>query len=108
MGPFPLDRRIYSQSHSALRGSAVSELPKVFLARHGETEWSLSGQHTGSTDIPLTAHGEQDGLRLRDRLRDIPFAAVFISPRRRAIHTAALAGFGGQAQIDPDLAEWDY
>jgi probable phosphoglycerate mutase len=84
------------------------QLPVVYLVRHGETAWSLSGQHTGGTDIPLTARGEEDARRLSERLRGRPFARVFTSPLQRAARTCELAGYGGAAEIDPDLVEWDY
>jgi probable phosphoglycerate mutase len=87
----------------------VSEpLPVVYLARHGETAWSLSGQHTGRTDLPLTERGEQQARALGQRLRGASFVKAFTSPSQRARRTAELAGFGGLAEIDPDLAEWDY
>src|SRR6266699_2926034 len=76
------------------------QLPVVYLARHGETLWSLSGQHTGLTDLPLTEHGE--------RLKGLAFARVFTSPLQRARQTCDLAGFGLVAEIDPDLVEWNY
>ena len=79
----------------------------VYLVRHGETEWSLSGQHTGRTDLPLTAQGEADARHLGERLNGHPFALVLTSPRGRAVRTCELAGFG-HAVVDPDLAEWDY
>jgi broad specificity phosphatase PhoE len=81
---------------------------KIFLIRHGETEWSLSGRHTGRTDIPLTEQGELDARKLGERLRDLTFSQVFTSPRQRARRTCELAGVGPVAKIDPDLAEWDY
>jgi probable phosphoglycerate mutase len=83
-------------------------LPTVTLVRHGETAWSLSGQHTGKTDLPLTERGEQNARRLGQRLAGRPFAHVFTSPLQRARRTCELAGFGGVAQVDADLAEWDY
>jgi probable phosphoglycerate mutase len=83
-------------------------LPVVFLARHGETAWSLSGQHTGLTDLPLTANGERNARRLAERLRGMTFAKVFTSPLRRAVRTCELAGFGTVAEADPDLVEWNY
>ena len=83
-------------------------LPVVYLARHGETAWSLSGQHTGRTDLPLTEHGERQARALGDRLRGTSFVKVFTSPSQRARRTAELAGFGNAAETDPDLAEWDY
>jgi broad specificity phosphatase PhoE len=81
---------------------------RLYLIRHGETEWSLSGQHTGRLDIPLTARGEDGALELALRLRSIPFAHVFSSPRQRARRTCELAGLGSAARVEPDLAEWDY
>jgi broad specificity phosphatase PhoE len=87
----------------------VSEaLSIVYLARHGETAWSLSGQHTGRTDLPLTERGERQAQVLGSRLQRSSFAKVLVSPSRRAIRTAELAGFGSASEIDPDLAEWDY
>jgi broad specificity phosphatase PhoE len=83
-------------------------LPRLFLVRHGETEWSLSGRHTGSTDIPLTERGEQDAKALGPWLHPVAFSAVLTSPRRRARRTCDLAGLAIAAEIDPDLAEWDY
>ena len=83
-------------------------LPIVYLARHGETAWSLSGQHTGRTDLPLTEHGEQQARALGGRLGRPTLVRVLTSPSQRARRTAELAGFGDVAEIDPDLAEWDY
>ncbi len=83
-------------------------LPVIYLARHGETAWSLSGQHTGLTDLPLTERGERNARALGERLRGLTFAKVFTSPLQRAARTCELAGFGAAAEIDPDLVEWDY
>ena len=83
-------------------------LPVIYLARHGETAWSLSGQHTGRTDLPLTEGGERNARALGVRLRGLIFAKVFTSPLQRAAHTCDLAGFGNAAERDPDLMEWDY
>jgi probable phosphoglycerate mutase len=83
-------------------------LPIVYLARHGETAWTLSGQHTGLTDLPLTERGERNARRLEERLRGLSFAKVFTSPLQRARRTCELAGFGGVAEIDRDLVEWNY
>jgi probable phosphoglycerate mutase len=80
----------------------------IWLIRHGETEWSLSGAHTGRTDIPLTASGEQNALGIRDKLAGQRFALVLVSPLQRARRTCEIAGYGGVAQVDPDLMEWDY
>jgi broad specificity phosphatase PhoE len=85
-----------------------SLLSRLYLMRHGETAWSLSGQHTGRTDIPLTEQGEQDARKLAERLRAVEFSRVFTSPLQRARRTCELAGLGKVAQIEPDLAEWDY
>jgi len=82
--------------------------PEIWLIRHGETEWSLSGQHTGRTDIPLTAAGERHAEEIGRYLAGQPFALVLTSPLQRARETCRLAGYGGGAQIDPDLSEWDY
>jgi broad specificity phosphatase PhoE len=87
----------------------VSEaLPTIYVARHGETAWSLSGQHTGLTDLPLTNRGEHNAVRLGERLKGLTFSKVFTSPLRRATRTCELAGFGGLAEIDRDLLEWNY
>src|SRR5216110_1579375 len=83
-------------------------LPVVYLARHGETAWSATGQHTGLTDLPLTKRGERNALRLRKRLAGLVFAEVFTSPLQRAVRTCELAGFGAVAQRDHDLVEWNY
>jgi broad specificity phosphatase PhoE len=83
-------------------------LPIIYLARHGETAWSLSGQHTGLTDLPLTAHGEENARALRERLSGLNFGKVFTSPLQRAVRTCELAGFGAVAQLDRNLVEWDY
>ena len=83
-------------------------LSVVYLARHGETAWSLSGQHTGLTDLPLTPNGERNARRLGERLKGMTFSKVFTSPLQRAARTCELAGFGTVAEVDPDLAEWDY
>jgi probable phosphoglycerate mutase len=86
---------------------------RVFLVRHGETEWSVTRQHTGRTDIPLTEHGRRQAGRVGARLARERFALVLVSPLKRALETARLAGFsvgdeGGGAQVEPDLVEWDY
>src|SRR2546427_4475632 len=83
-------------------------LPIVYLARHGETAWTLSGQHTGLTDLALTERGERNACRLEERLRGLSFAKVFTSPLQRARRTCELAGFGSIAEIDRDLVEWNY
>jgi probable phosphoglycerate mutase len=86
----------------------MSELPEVYLARHGETAWTLSHQHTGRSDIPLTERGQANARSLGERLRGTAFERVFSSPLQRARHTSELAGFGGKAVMEPDLVEWDY
>ncbi|MDX6659681.1 MAG: hypothetical protein QOJ55_503, partial [Solirubrobacteraceae bacterium] len=82
--------------------------PEVLLLRHGQTEWSLNGRHTGSTDIPLTDDGRAQARALRDRLAGREFALVLTSPLGRARETAELAGLGARAQVRDDLLEWDY
>ncbi len=82
--------------------------PTVYLARHGETAWSLTGQHTGLTDLPLTEHGERNARHLGERLRGLKLAKVFTSPLQRAARTCELAGFKAAAEIDQDLVEWNY
>jgi probable phosphoglycerate mutase len=83
-------------------------LPVVCLVRHGETEWTINGRHTGRTDIPLTEQGERDALELGGSLRRWTFGKVLASPLQRAWRTAELAGFGAQLEPDADLLEWDY
>jgi broad specificity phosphatase PhoE len=83
-------------------------LPVVYLARHGETAWTVTGQHTGLTDLPLTERGERNALRLGKRLAGLVFANVLTSPLQRAVRTCELAGFGAAAEVDPDLVEWNY
>jgi broad specificity phosphatase PhoE len=83
-------------------------LPVVYVARHGETAWSLSGQHTGITDLPLTEHGQRNACRLGERLQGLTFTRVFTSPLQRARRTCELAGFGAVAEIDRELLEWNY
>jgi len=92
--------------HSGPNMSAT--LPIVHVVRHGETEWSLSGRHTGLTDLPLTPRGEREAEALHARLRGMTFGRVFTSPLQRAARTCELAGFGGRAESDPDLVEWNY
>ena len=86
----------------------VTQLPEVHLVRHGETAWTLSRQHTGLTDIPLTENGERVAIRLGKLLRGKSFAQIITSPLQRAKRTCELAGFGEMAAVDPDLVEWNY
>jgi probable phosphoglycerate mutase len=81
---------------------------ELWLVRHGETEWSLSGAHTSRTDIPLTEQGRKRAEKLRDYLKGTKFNAVFVSPMQRARETCAIAGFGDVAKVDNGLKEWDY
>jgi broad specificity phosphatase PhoE len=83
-------------------------LPTIYLARHGETAWSLSGQHTGLTDLPLTERGERNARQLGRRLSGLAFAKVLTSPLQRAVRTCELAGFAAVAEVDRDLLEWNY
>jgi broad specificity phosphatase PhoE len=83
-------------------------LPAVYIARHGNTAWTFSGQHTGLTDLPLTPDGERNARRLGERMKGMTFAKVFSSPLQRALRTCELSGFGDGAEIDPDLVEWNY
>ena len=91
-------------------GAAMSgALPVVCLARHGQTAWTISHQHTGVSDLPLTAAGEAEAIQLGERLVGRrTFAAVFTSPLQRAVRTCELAGFGSEAVVEPDLLEWNY
>ncbi len=85
-----------------------ASLPVVYIARHGETAWSLSGQHTGLTDIPLTERGEKMAVALGERLKGMNFATVLTSPLQRAYRTCELAGLASRATRDADLVEWNY
>jgi probable phosphoglycerate mutase len=107
------DRSVLSRSHITDRASgapprAAGSLLQLYYIRHGETIWSLSSQHTGRTDLALTAHGEDEARALSPFLARVEFSRVLTSPRLRARQTCALAGLDGTAQVDPDLAEWDY
>jgi probable phosphoglycerate mutase len=86
----------------------MSNPTAIYLARHGETAWSLTGQHTGLTDLPLTERGRQNAIRLGERLRGTKIDHVSTSPLTRARDTCSLAGFGESAKIDSDLLEWNY
>jgi broad specificity phosphatase PhoE len=85
-----------------------ASLPDIYLVRHGATQWTLSGQHTGLTDLPLIQKGEDEARRLRDRLKTVSFAKVFTSPLKRAARTCELSGYGSAAQNDRDLVEWNF
>ena len=87
---------------------AAPKLPVIYVIRHGETAWSLTGQHTGRTDLPLLPTGVAEARKLAPRLAHLEFARVFSSPRLRACETCELAGLGGAIEIEPDLSEWDY
>jgi broad specificity phosphatase PhoE len=82
--------------------------PRLFLIRHGNTDWAEIHRFTGRTDLPLNARGEQNARGLAARLANINFAKVFVSPLQRARQTCELAGLGAAAQVDPDLLEWNY
>jgi probable phosphoglycerate mutase len=82
--------------------------PQVYLVRHGETSWTISRQHTGRTDIPLTERGERDAQALSAPLQGLRFTEVLTSPLQRARRTAELAGFAECVRAEPDLMEWDY
>jgi probable phosphoglycerate mutase len=86
----------------------ATDLPRLFLIRHGNTEWAEAHRFTGRTDLPLNARGEEKARRLVTRLAGLNFARVFVSPLQRARRTCELAGLGAKAEVDPDLYEWDY
>ncbi len=85
-----------------------NHLPATYLARHGETAWTITGQHTGRTDLPLTERGRENARRLGELIGDDPFTHVLVSPLQRTQQTCELAGFGDRAEIDDDLLEWNY
>jgi broad specificity phosphatase PhoE len=104
-----------NRNKQALAAASVSTTPMmndvfpvIYLARHGETEWSRDGRHTSRTDLPLTQEGERNAERLRKRLAGLNVARVLTSPLQRAKRTCELAGFGAVAEVDPDLVEWNY
>jgi probable phosphoglycerate mutase len=86
----------------------MAEASRIVVVRHGETEWSLSGQHTSRTDLPLTTNGRKRATALRDLLSGYSFALVLSSPLRRALETCEIAGYGDVVELDDDLREWDY
>src|SRR5712692_9898017 len=90
------------------RTTMDDQLPVIYIARHGETAWTITGQHTGLTDLPLTPQGQSNARGLADRLKGLVFSKVFTSPLQRARQTCALAGFGSVAEVDRDLVEWNY
>jgi len=101
--------RLTAAQLTRLPGVAATErLPVVCLARHGQTAWTISHQHTGVSDLPLTLAGEAEAIRLGERIAGRTFAAVFASPLQRAVRTCELAGFGSVAVLEPDLLEWNY
>src|SRR6266567_1894029 len=85
-----------------------NQLPVIYIARHGETAWTVTGQHTGLTDLPLTLQGERNAQALAGRLDGLTFTKVFTSPLQRARRTCELAGFASVAEVDRDLVEWNY
>jgi broad specificity phosphatase PhoE len=89
-------------------GAMPTSFPRLFLVRHGNTEWAEAHRYTGRTDLPLNARGEQNAAQLAGRLKGINFTQVFTSPLQRARRTCELAGFAANAQVDADLLEWDY
>src|ERR1700722_14423849 len=100
---------VFAPNTSSFRRHLMSaDLPKLYLARHGDTAWTDSHQHTGRTDLPLNERGEEHARQLGERLRGFSFVRVFTSPLRRASKTCELAGFGAGAEVDRDLIEWDY
>jgi probable phosphoglycerate mutase len=90
-----------------IRHPLKNSLARIFLVRHGETEWSLSGQHTGRANIALTPNGEMEACWLGERISTISFQHVFVSPLQRARQTCLFAGLAEQAEVEPDLIEWD-
>ena len=82
--------------------------PIIYIARHGETSWSLSGRHTGWTDLPLTSRGEENARNLGVRSKGLIFTSVLTSPLQRVVRTCELAGYGDKVSVDHDLLEWDY
>lgn len=86
----------------------MNALPQIYIVRHGQTAWALTGQHTGRTDVPLTPTGEEEAHQVAKRLAGLTFSRVYCSPSQRARRTCEIAGFGAEMIVDPDLAEWDY
>src|SRR5262249_50051114 len=105
--PLEPHRRRHRDRRSQGRGAVNKYGQEGYLVRHGETEWTLSGQHTGSTDIPLTENGQRVAREVGEKLKGLKFAAVISSPMSRAIDTARLAGFEHDVRLDDNLKEWD-
>ena len=108
IAPNATGRRAVVNTLPRWKGLSIRMSLNLYLIRHGETEWSLTGQHTGRTDIPLTPRGEEAARELAPGLKGIPFSHVLTSPLQRARKTCDLAGLGAAATVEPDLAEWDY
>lgn len=106
--PAPLNSAPIWNSLNPFHPEKSAMANQIYLLRHGETDWSLTGRHTGRTDLPLTENGERRASQLRERLSGINFAHVLTSPLQRARRTCELAGFGSVARVDSDLHEWDY
>lgn len=108
------DAKLSAQSQIGFAGVSChpqpvgEKLPTLYLARHGETAWSLTGQHTGLTDLPLTERGECNARRLGERLAGLTYAKIFTSPLQRATRTCELAGVADAPEVDRDLVEWNY
>jgi broad specificity phosphatase PhoE len=97
-----------SRIHGTMLGSIRLRMNELWLIRHGETAWTLSKQHTGRHDIPMTEAGEKRALALKQFLNGKTFQQVFVSPLRRALDTCRLAGYSSAAKIAPEIVEWDY
>src|SRR5690242_20316358 len=97
-------QQVSARAHTKMN----NQLPVIYIARHGETAWTITGQHTGLTDLPLTPQGEKNARALGERLKGMEFTKVITSPLLRAKTTCELAGFGSVAEVERDLVEWDY
>lgn len=107
-GPSERIQKNRSELFTSVNSMKAPEKQQIYLIRHGETAWTLSDQHTGLTDIPLTAQGKQQARRLHERVAPFHFDYILTSPLQRAKETCSLAGFENKAKIDPDLVEWNY